>query len=110
MHNILIKEDVLFNLGDPAMPYNSKNFILASRGTASALSKIYRIYSGESSMNHLQNRINMKTCIHMSPLLSRDELRTLSFNEVCWSVESQSSSYFYNFLPVLDMKLCADPP
>lgn len=63
------------------MPYNSKNFILASRGTASALSKIYRIYSGESSMNHLQNRINMKTCIHMSPLLSRDELRNLSFNE-----------------------------
>ncbi|KAL2933161.1 Protein FLUORESCENT IN BLUE LIGHT chloroplastic [Bienertia sinuspersici] len=71
--------------GDPGMPsYGLRNLILPSQGAASKLAKIYRICPRESSINWLQNRINMKTCIHMSTSLSEDDYqRPFSNQEPC---------------------------
>ncbi|XP_021716560.1 protein FLUORESCENT IN BLUE LIGHT, chloroplastic-like isoform X2 [Chenopodium quinoa] len=58
------------------LPYDSKKLILSSQVAASALSKIYGIYPGMSSMNWLQNKINIKSCFHASPSLSKDDYRS----------------------------------
>lgn len=66
------------------LSYDPRYLMLSSEGSSSTLSKVYRSLPGASSMNQIQKRISMKTWLHMSSPLSKNDSGNLHVNkEAC---------------------------
>lgn len=87
------------------LPYDPRNLILSSRGAASVLYKLYRVCPGESYRNWIQNRTNMKTCIHMSPSFSEDHYQSHIVNQEAWIVKFPAISVLLTNAMFLTMPL-----